>query len=106
MTRERFALLQPDGRLYFTVPAGVKKFTLGFDANPRQNIIVYNAAGEKVMQKEIEKLDILELSRQNAQKDEIWSIGIRKASWSVNVRLYSPLSGLVSPDPSLLLKKK
>ena len=106
VTRERFALLQPDGRLYFTVPAGVKKFTLGFDASPKQNIVIYNASGKKVMQKEIEKLDILELTRQNAQKEEIWSIEIRKASWSVNVRLYSPLTGLVSPDPALLLKKK
>ncbi len=106
ITRDRYALLQPNGRLYFTVPSGVTKFALGVDADPEERITIYNAKGEKVLQKTVGKLDILEVKRKAAEKDEIWSIEMWKASWSVNIRIYEPLAGLVSPDPALLLKVK
>ena len=53
ITRDRYALLQPNGRLYFTVPSGVTKFALGVDADPEERITIYNAKGEKVLRQKV-----------------------------------------------------
>jgi len=104
-------LPQPGGKLYFEVPAGVKKFTINVTTPSKDNfadIAIVDAQGKTVEQQKIshEKPYKFSGERSDASQSEIWHIDISNANWGVDIKFGDSLMPVVSTNPATLLRKK
>jgi hypothetical protein len=97
--------LPVSGRLYFQVPAGVKKFTIGIATDSTADVALLDPSGKEVERHDkVNATQLFSASRADASKSEIWSIDVSKAVWAVIVNMYSPLVPIVSTNPNTLLR--
>ena len=93
-------LLKPNGDLYFRVPAGIKKFAISVNAGPTVAVSLFAPDGTRKFRKAISGLEIIECDAIPG----IWKLNLRKARWSVMLKLYTPLNGIVSTNPETLFE--
>jgi hypothetical protein len=93
------------GRLYFQVPAGVKKFTVGVATDSTADVALLDPSGKEVERHDkVGTTQLFTGSRADASKSEIWSISVSNAVWAVIVNMYDPLVPIVSTNPETLLR--
>ena len=93
------------GRLYFQVPAGVKKFTIGVSTDSTADVALLDASGKEVERHDkVSTTQLFTGNRADASKSEIWSISVTNAVWAVIVNMYAPLVPVVSTNPNTLLQ--
>jgi len=96
-----------NGKLYFEVPVGVQKFTLGISTDSTADVALLNPAGQEVERHNgIGSLQLFSATRADASDSEIWSLDVSKAVWSVVVHFYGDLNPIVSTNPATLLRSK
>lgn len=99
--------LSRKGRLYFEVPAGIGKFTVGVSSDSVADAALFNQAGREVQrQAGIQSLHLFSAERAETADSEIWYLDVSNAAWAVTVRLYSPLQPVVGTQPETLLRAK
>ncbi len=105
LVEDGLEFLSRKGRLYFEVPAGVKKFTVGVSSDSSADVALLNPAGEEVRREtDIQSLELFSAERAETADPEIWSLDISNAVWAVTVRLYAPLQPVVATRPEALLR--
>lgn len=101
--RGGYNLIQSSGRLYFTVPAGVKDFAVG--ASGKARILIRSLAGETVLKNtQTGEMQIFECSRKNADKAEVFYIEVKNIFWSLDLSLYAPLNPVLSTNAETLFR--
>ena len=93
-------------KLYFHVPAGVKKFSIEVGASRNEHVTaaILDPAGKKVAGKEkINAATLLEVKVPNPEKGGVWAINIRKAVEDYHLRLSAPLVPVLSPSPEYVV---
>ena len=93
-------LLNPKGDLYFRVPAGIKKFALSVNAGPTADVSLFAPDGSRKFKKTVAGLEIIECDAVPG----VWRLNFRKARWSVMLKLFAPLNGIVSSNPETLFE--
>lgn len=98
-----FPLIQSSGRLYFTVPSGVKNFAVGVSG--KSEISITGLTGERVLKNTpVDELKVLECTRKNADKAEVFYMEIKKMFWNLSLTLYAPLPPVVSTNAETLFR--
>lgn len=101
--KDVLTILQPNGRLYFRVPAGVKEFSLSVSGSPEVNVVLRGPDGKEVQKKlNVSSMEPFSAIRADILKDEIWSIGLSGSCWLATLRMYAPLTPIVSTNPDTL----
>ncbi len=101
-----FQLFKPEGRVYFEVPANVKKFDiiLWCDQGQRADVRLLNSAGECV--KEVTRFSRTLLTKTRKRRNaEIWALELNNTAGAVNIMLMEPLSPVMSDRPEMMLRK-
>jgi hypothetical protein len=97
--------LMPNGKLYLRVPAGVQEFTVGVSADAGSNVSLCDPSGRAVRTENgIRSMTLFTGSRSDASKDEVWSLRFSRSIWEVTLRIYKPLTPVVSTNPDVLFK--
>jgi Right handed beta helix region len=101
-------MVKPKGKLYFQVPAGVKKIGVLIKGQGAEwvSAALVNPSGKRVMKKEEATSGaLLSAIRADSSSSEIWSIDFINSVEDVSLRLVAPLIPIVSQSPSMLLQK-
>lgn len=95
---------------YFVVPAALKKVSVMVCASELESAVacLYDANGKALMEpKHVTDIDLLNVSRQPTEKDEIWSIRFTKTVEDYSFTLMGDLDPIVFSDPqNVIIRKK
>lgn len=93
-------LLNPKGDFYFRVPEGIKKFAISVNAAPSAGVALFSPDGKRKFRKTVSGLEIIECDALPG----VWKLNFSKAKWSVILKLFAPLNGIVSSNPETLFE--
>ena len=103
ISKNSTSLIYPAGRLYFSVPAGVKNFAISIQG--QGTVFIQGVDGERLLPKtKTGEMQIFPLTRKNAGKTEIFFIDCRKVEWDLNLIFHAPLQPVAGTNPDTLFR--
>lgn len=106
----RLGLFRSNGRLYFQVPAGVRKITIEIAGDPPQEAVeakLLNPAGQIMASvPHRPEAQLLNYERQDASATELWSVQVLNADEDCSLRLGAPLPPYLYTTPDNALKAR
>jgi hypothetical protein len=104
LVNDDLSFLPIKGQLYFQVPAGVKKFTIGAATPDGADVALVDGHGKEVQRNaNIMGIQLFTATRKNASQSEIWSLSVSSVKRGLVVNMYEPLIPVVSTNPHTLL---
>ena len=98
---------KPSGRMYFTVPAGTREFSVTASGSPNVDVRILDPSGKCVLQKEkIAAAEPLTVNCAPSAEDRVWSIELRRAVWEAVLNFHAPLVPLLAGNPAAMLAVK